>query len=213
MRSLLKIYVLILALIAWFGLALQFYLSIKLINEYSATKNIVHYFSYFTILTNLMVAFTCSAALVKKPSRFMIYFTDFRVVSAVTSYILFVGIIYQIALSAVWNPQGWQLLADILLHYITPAMFFLYWIFIIKRGKLKLKQAFIWLLYPFAYFVYAVTLGKMTGFYPYYFINVKHIGYTKLAQNFMWLLLAFLVMGILLIGINNIANRLSKTSI
>jgi len=198
------------AITVWFGLILQFYLSAKLINEYSRGQNILHYFSYFTIITNLLVAFASTAALVKSPSRFTAYLVDFRVVSAITLYIIFVSVIYHIALSSVWNPQGLQLLADNLLHYVSPAMFAFYWIIIIRNKKLSMSEAFWWLIYPMAYFAYAILLGKMTGFYPYYFINVKHIGYVKLGANFIWLLMTFLVMGLLLIGISKLINIFLK---
>jgi hypothetical protein len=40
-----------------------------------------------------------------------------------------------------------------------------------------------WVLWPLAYFVYAMLRGAATGFYPYPFIDVDRLGYAQVLVN------------------------------
>lgn len=49
------------------------------------------------------------------------------VVAGIAANIAFVGLSYHFLLRNTWNPQGAQLLADVLMHYAVPAFYVLYW--------------------------------------------------------------------------------------
>ncbi len=54
-------------------------------------------------------------------------------------YIAIVGIIYQLLLRQLWNPQGAQWVADVLLHAVIPAGYVLYWLIFAPRARTSLE--------------------------------------------------------------------------
>ena len=44
------------------------------------------------------------------------------------AYIAIVGIIYRLLLRQLWNPQGMQWVADVILHDVIPVGYVLYWL-------------------------------------------------------------------------------------
>ena len=40
--------------------------------------------------------------------------------TAILTYIIIVALIYHYLLAKLWNPQGWQLVADTIEHVVTP---------------------------------------------------------------------------------------------
>ena len=85
---------------------------------------------------------------------------------------------YNLVLRFLWDPQGWQLVADELLHTVIPLLFLLYWFLFVKRRNLYWKDAFLWLIYPFVYLLYVFFRGAITGLYPYPFIDVPALDIT-----------------------------------
>ncbi len=145
----------------------------------------LNFFSYFTILSNLMAAlltgWTCLTH--RLPS--------IVIRSAVLLYIGITGIVYAIVLRHIWVPQGMQWVADILLHYVTPLLYVGYWELFNTEGVLS--RAFFWQVqgWPLGYLLYTLLKGWWLGSYPYPFLNVKQLG--------LWLVLrnALLICGLL----------------
>ena len=88
-----KIYLTIIAVAGWFALTLQFYLMLGN-RVVSIPETIVRYFSFFTILTNILVALYASFLLLKPGSRLGNFFSKPATGTAITIYILVVGIVY-----------------------------------------------------------------------------------------------------------------------
>ncbi len=189
----------IIALVTWAALILQFYLQI--VNRTTAVPEaVIRYFSYFTILTNLLVA-VCYTSLLLKDRKSERFFKQPSVLTAVTVYILIVGLVYNLVLRSQWNPQGLQLLADNLLHTITPLLALLYWIIYVPAKNISWKQTPAWMLYPFLYLTYILIRGSFSNFYPYFFINADTLGYTKAFINILYVTAAFLLVSLVLIWI------------
>ncbi|MBS1600579.1 MAG: Pr6Pr family membrane protein [Bacteroidetes bacterium] len=193
----------LIAIVGWFGLALQLYLLLSISNNKSAVEKLINYFSYFTILTNLLVAFGITISLTKPNSNLGKFFSKSGTESALTVYILGVGVIYFFLLRNLYDLNGWNLVADTVLHTIIPFLFLLYWIFFVPKGQLYWKNGFRWLLYPFVYLVYVLIRGFIDCFYPYPFANVNKLGYGKALTNGFWILIFFLVLGLILIAIDS----------
>ena len=72
------------AMLAWAALSLQLYLSIRLgsANGNGLIGSVITYFSYFTILTNILVALAFSAPLVGLSSKLSHFFMQPTVMSA-----------------------------------------------------------------------------------------------------------------------------------
>jgi hypothetical protein len=118
------IYAAIFALLEWFALALQCYLTLTLSVQNGKTllEGTVNFFSYFTILSNLIVALVLTCTRWSPHSRFGTFLARPIAQSAAAVYITIVGIVYSLVLRQIWNPQGLQKLADILLHDLLPSL-------------------------------------------------------------------------------------------
>ena len=116
-------------------------------------------------------------------------------------YIAIVGIAYHLLLRQLWNPQGAQLVADIVLHSVMPAAYLLYWFLFAPRTGLHWKDAVAWLGYPGVYLVYSLARGAAIGVYPYPFVDVNLLGYGGVFVRAAIFLLAFLAMGLLVVAV------------
>ena len=190
-------YTVITAVIAWFALALQLYLLISRTpgNGMTPLLAVGRFLIFFTILSNLLVAVSLTIVLVKPGSSAGLFFARPSSIAAVTCYIFIVGLVYNIVLRSIWQPRGLQQLADELLHVGVPVLFVLYWLLFASKRSLHWKHAFQWLLFPAAYFAYALARGALEGFYAYPFINVPELGYGRVGANAAGLLIIFLATG------------------
>src|ERR1700744_6439176 len=102
-----KFYLSLMAIVGWFALIGQFYL-IMISKQASAAETIVRYFTFFTILTNILIAVGCTVLLLKPGSGWGRFFTKNTTLAAITVNIIIVGATYNIILRWLWNPQGLQ---------------------------------------------------------------------------------------------------------
>lgn len=201
-----RIYPAILSLPGWFALIAQYYLMVR--NGTLPPEELtIRFFSYFTILTNLLVAI-CNTALWLNPGNR--FFSSAGTQTALTVYILVVGIIYNAVLRWLWQPQGLQWVVDELLHSVIPVLSLVYWGLFTARRRLEWKQCWPWLLYPLLYFVYILARGAVSGFYPYPFIEVNRIGITQALINALGIAGVFLLLSLLFISITRYLTSAQK---
>jgi hypothetical protein len=203
--------VMMLAALAWFGVLLQLFVTLhsNLLSGKSLVGGIVSYFGYFTILTNILVCLSLTLPLTGPTTAAGRFFARSDVAAGVATSIVFVGLAYHFLLRNTWNPQGLQLLADILLHYVVPALFLLHWWFNFPKGALRWTYPLIWGLYPTVYLGYVLIRGRIIESYPYGFINPNTIGYQRTMINAVGLLLTFIVLGLLLVALGRVQRRAS----
>lgn len=194
------------AAVAWFALVLQYTLTITKPGA-PFLEATVRYFGFFTILTNILVALALTLPWLAPESRAGQFFDRPSVRTAILAYIIIVAVIYHYLLAKLWNPQGWQLIADTIEHVVTPALYVIDWVLFVPKGTVKWKSAVVWLGYPLVYAAYSLIHGAVTGFYPYPFINVSNLGYDKVLINMAVLVLVFLGLGLALIGIDRRMGR------
>jgi hypothetical protein len=194
------------AVVAWFALVLQYTITITKPGA-PFLEATVRYFSFFTILTNILVALALMFPWLAPESRAGQFFDRPSVRTAILAYIIIVAVIYHYLLAKLWNPQGWELLADTIEHVVTPALYVIDWVLFVPKGTVRWKSAFISLLFPLAYAVYTLIHGAVTGSYPYPFINVSNLGYDKVLIDMAVLVLVFLGLGVALIGIDRRMGR------
>ncbi|MGR4892099.1 Pr6Pr family membrane protein [Sphingopyxis sp. LARHCG72] len=164
------------ALAAWGALGLQLALSLAAAPEagQSVAAAIWRFLGFFTVLTNLFVAIVATAA-VLAPRQAL---ASTRVRFAALIAILLVGIVYSLALRHIWNPQGWQAVADHALHDATPLLYLLAWLSG-RHGALGWRDAPRALVFPAAYLAYALARGAVEGWYAYYFLNPAEQGWAQ----------------------------------
>ena len=185
-----RLLLLLIALIAWFAIIAQFSISIPLLLSQGMTygEAVWRMFGYLTILTNILVAVACSVLLLKPDSLPGQYFSRPGVQTAVTLYIIFVGLGYNLLLRNHAPFTGLHRLSDEGLHTVVPLLCVLYWSLYVPKQGLQAKDSLLWLIYPLAYFVMAMLRGGSSGFYPYPFLNVANLGYPRVMGNAVMLL-------------------------
>jgi hypothetical protein len=196
-----RVYATIGALAGWLALALQLYLMLMQSPRQSMAMvgTVVTFLSFFTILTNLLAALVFTSIAMRLAGAE--FFRRPSVQAGTAVYIAIVGIAYHLLLRQLWNPQGAQLVADIVLHSVMPAAYLLYWFLFAPRTGLHWKDAVAWLGYPGVYLVYSLARGAAIGVYPYPFVDVNLLGYGGVFVRAAIFLLAFLAMGLLVVAV------------
>lgn len=191
------------ALLAWFAIITQGVLMME--NRVaSIPETILRFFSFFTILTNTLVAVYFTSIWIGRKTSLSKLFQKPGAITAITVYITVVGLVYQLVLRQIWEPQGLQQLVDELLHSVNPLYFILYWYLYEEKAKLKWPFIPSWLLYPLLYSVYILIRGSFSGFYPYPFVNVAELGLSQVLLNSIGLVFVFLSISVLYIGFGKV---------
>jgi len=199
-------YLAILVVLGWFALLAQLYLILQN-GKGAVAEIIIRYFSFFTILTNLIVALCATVLLLKPKSGWGEFFSKPSTLTAITVYITIVGMVYNVILRFLWQPQGLQFITDELLHTLIPVLFIILWLLYVPKSGLKYKNASPWLIYPFVYIIYIAIRGEISSEYPYPFIDVGQLGYSKVLINSAGLVIAFLGLSLFLIAVGKFLSR------
>lgn len=157
-------------------------------------------YRFFTIITNTIVLVL--AGQVALTSRW----PGASLPGGVTIWILAVGIVYHLLLSATHNPVGAEAWANQGLHTIVPVAFLLLWLAHAPKAPLGFGQPAIWTLCPLAYVGYAMGRASIDGVYPYFFLNPDKLGWGGVLAYVLGLGAAFFLAGALLV----LAARLMK---
>lgn len=191
---------LFIGIIAILSVAVQFYLMIENRVE-SVPETVIRFFSFFTILTNLLVGIYFVFYFINSLNNKKYFLTKPGNLTALTVYITIVGLVYQLVLRSTWKPEGLQKVVDELLHTIIPVLVILFWIYYENKKELKYKSIFQWLVYPIFYLFFILIRGSFSNFYPYPFVNVVTLGYSKVIVNSALLVLIFTIISALFIKI------------
>lgn len=130
--------------------------------------------SYFTIWSNILVAIT-TTMIYRNMNRSSQRLKVLRLSSLMM--ITVTMLVYILILAPDANPQSWNVYTNLLLHYITPPVTILVWLFFGPRKWISWKIIFSSLIIPITYILYTFARGAVIGKYPYGFINVVELGY------------------------------------
>ena len=190
------------AIVAWFGLLLQLWLSVRLAlaNGSPVIGGLITYFGYFTILTNIFVALVCTAgSLSRRATPDCSFLYRLPAVGCSTAAIVGVAIGYHALLREVWMPQRAEWVANLVLHYIVPTGALLHWLVYSCADRPAWWAPLSWCWYPLAYFAYVMTRGEFLFSYPYPFIDALALGYIQTILNAIGFLIGFIVVGYVLL--------------
>ena len=184
----------LIALVCWAGIALQFWASYG--HSHDAILTLWTLARFFTIISNLALALAMtSVALGHRVSPFVLV--------GLTLAILLVGIVYRTLLVGLHSLSGPALIANYLLHDVSPLAMTAYWLLFVPRGSLKWNAPWQWSLFPVVYFLYVLGRGQIDHRYPYPFIDVGKLGWLQVAMNAAGIALAFILAGFLLVWIDS----------
>ena len=197
-------FVAVAVLLGWAGLSIQLYLIFysRWALGASLLGGLLSFFSYFTVLTNTLVATVLTCALTSRESAARRWFLQPWVSSGIAVSIAVVGLAYNVLLRHLWHPEGWQWLADELLHDVMPLLFLAWWWLCVPKGTLRLRHIALWVIYPLVYFAYALLRGHLLATYPYPFIDVETLGYPQVFVNAGGLLAGFVLIALVLIALD-----------
>ncbi|MDI2591771.1 Pr6Pr family membrane protein [Pseudomonas sp. 681] len=192
------------AVLGWAALGIQLYLILAARWSMGASLlgGLVSFFSYFTVLSNTLVAVVLTCELTSRPSAARRWFLQPWVSSGIAVSIVVVCLAYSLLLRHLWHPEGWQFIADELLHDIMPLLFLAYWWLYVPRGTLRLWHILLWTIYPLVYFGYVLLRGHLLSAYVYPFVDVGTLGYPQVFINAGGILAGFLGIAVVLVGLD-----------
>lgn len=161
----------------------------------SMAERLTRLFSYFTILSNLLVGLAC-ALLAADPQRdgrvFRVLRLDAVLCIAVT------GIVYNAVLRDVGPelaPAG--VVSNTLLHVVVPILAVLGWVLYGPRPRIDAATVGWSLAFPLAWIAYTFVRGAIVDFYPYPFLDVSVLGYGRALAATAAVAVVFLVLAAL----------------
>ncbi|WP_344844175.1 Pr6Pr family membrane protein [Celeribacter arenosi] len=160
-----------------------------------------HQLKYFTLWTNVLVMVLF--ARMSSTGRFL----GDSWLAALTLWMLIVMAVFHLLLGNDEPQRGLSWVSDTLFHTINPLLLALWWTICAPKSELRWRHAAVWLLWPLVYVIYAVTRGALTGFYPYFFVNLAELGWGGLMAWVMKFLIAFYVAGVLVVAIGRVISR------
>lgn len=191
------------AAVDWIGLDLQ----LAVLHETAEARGVdfltatVNFFSYFTILSNILAAAVLTASALRRDLPFLEFLRRPGTATAVAVYMTVTGLVYLTILRTLWNPQGLAWVADVILHYVMPVATVAYWLVFVPKDGLRARAVPAWLIFPLAYGAYALLRGAVTGFYPYPFVNAADLGYPAVVGNVVLLTIGFAALGLVAVGV------------
>ena len=200
-----KRFVAVAALAGWAGLAIQQYLILysRWSSGASLLGGLISFLSFFTVLTNTLVVVVLSYWLVKRESAAKRVFLAPVISSGIAVSIVVVSLAYNLLLRHLWTPEGFQFIADELLHDVMPVLFLIFWWRCVPKGSLRVRHIAGWVIYPLVYFAYVLLRGHLLGQYQYPFIDVDSLGYPQVFLNAGGILLGFIVIALAVVWLDN----------
>ncbi len=152
---------------------------------------VANLFTFFTVLTNVLVAGTSTALAVAPHSRsrlLAVLRLDAVLGIAVTAAV------YHGVLAGLVERRGAEEVANQLFHTASPALALLGWALFGPRGLVDRRVVALSLVYPVVWLVLTLARGALIGWYPYPFVDVAALGYPQVALNCLLVTLLFLVL-------------------
>ena len=203
----------VIAVLVWIGLAMQFEFAIvnPATQDVSVAERIIRYFSFFTVVSNGIIAIITTAIAIAPESRFSKRFQNGSVLTAASVYITIVAVVYSLFLRSVVNAQGWHLISDHIVHDAIPPLFVLFWLMYADKRDIKWLDPVKWLVVPVLYIAYSLLHGAFDDWYPYWFADVTKLGYPAALKNSGFVLIAFLVLGFIFAALAKLISRTANS--
>jgi hypothetical protein len=172
----------------------------------STGAGLINFFSYFTIVSNLIAAavLLITARTLPLPRHLQAV----RALSAINMAV--VGIIFSLLLrdEDLGALQPW---INFVVHYLMPCAVVLDWILEPPTMRLGPRNLATFLIFPAVYLTYTLVRGASVGWYPYPFLNPQRVGgYVAVAGYCSFLTVVFMLVGWVILAIGNRLPRSSK---
>lgn len=158
-------------------------------------ERLLHFVSYFTVLSNLLVAWTTWRA-ARDPEVDGRLWRVLRLDAVVA--ITVTGVVHWFLLRPLVTLAGWGYVVDKLLHVVVPLLALVGWLVFGPRPRVTGRVVLLSLVFPVVWLVLTLTVGALSGWYPYPFVDVDEQGAGPVAVACLGVLV--LILGLLLLG-------------
>lgn len=214
----------VLAAWAWLGLALEVVVtgsgmypslvttpSLWGYDNPDALSRLVDLASYFTIWSNAVVA-VVATVLARHPGR------DSRWLRAVhlsgLVMISVTGLVYGVILAGLSQQRGWEHLTNFFVHQSTPVLALVVFVVVGPRGWIDGVTIVRSLVIPFVWLGYCLVRGAVIHSYPYFFLDVVHLGYGRVLLDVVGVVvLALVIAGVLLVVDRALVRRAASRAV
>lgn len=209
MKGSLVIWRILIAVVAGLGPILQYGLMVQDETLVSAAVKSVEFFSYFTILSNMLAAAALTAPLVAPSSPFAAWAEQSGPRASIATYLTITGVVYHTMLAWQWHPQGLRLVSDTLLHTITPIAYLVDLALRGGRGAARWIAAAKAMAFPALFGAWTLVHGALSGWYPYPFMNVIKRGYPAVVLTMVEMSLAFAAVALIFVALLRVRTKVA----
>ena len=191
------------------ALLLQAYSTLTLRNAagHDLLGTMVFFFTFYTILTNIMLVLIYLSELTR--AGWLGWWRSPLTRGMMAGAIALVGIFNHLLLADLQDLAGLAALCDLLLHYVTPAWFVLWWLTVQPKGNLRFADIPVMLLPTAIWLVWAMGRGAVIGEYPYPILDAQKLGYGAVALNCVAVFIGLLALFAIVIGLDRLLGRRS----
>lgn len=133
-------------------------------------------------------------------------------------YVMITGLVYHLLLAdgavpfsvtgTTAAPTGWHLVTVHLLHTVTPVAAVLDWLLLTAPGRMRLRRAATWMVYPAVYLAFCLARAQLItegrpGRYLYPFLDADAHGYKHILANALLLGLSFYALAVCLVALDH----------
>lgn len=194
------------------GLVLQGYLTLgrRFFEEGdSFLGTIVFFFTFYTILTNIMLVLIYLSENVDW--RWLGWWRSPVTRGMMAGAIALVGVVNHLLLHHLQTFEGLYYVGEIVLHYVAPAWFVLWWLVFQPKGTLRWADLPVMLLPTLIWLIWAMARGAVMDEYPYPFLNATQLGYPGVALNCLFVFIGLLVIYVIVIALDGWLGRRQAT--
>ena len=184
------------------ALAVQLYLVIEVVTRLgkSPAFGVLIFLSFFTIITNIWFVVTLLLSLARPDAQLWIARPQWKAAMVVS--LAHICWVYALVFRRYWHPTGAQWVVDVILHYVVPLLGIAYWVWFVPKGHLRWRDVPLWALYPVTYLVLSQALSRVTGYYPYPFLDAGKLGNAQVVFVGLGLGVGFCLLGLALVALD-----------
>ena len=130
----------------------------------------------------------------------------------VTVAMILVGIVSYWLVSGPVVLSSEPAIADALLHVAGPVAVIIFWLELAPKGELTVRDPFLWIIYPLAYFDYSLLRGAAESNFAYRFLNGIEVGWDRTFWTALLILLTFLDLGLAMVWVDGSFPKSPKRS-
>ena len=123
---------------------------------------------------------------------------------ALATALAIVGLVYHLLLAADHHPVGLDWYTNQMHHTIIPLATIGWWLAFSHPHSSGWRTVPVVIAVPVIYTVFALGVGQMTGFYPYFFLDLPSLGWAHLLLNIVGLGVVFAIFGALLMTLRQV---------